>query len=356
MDAGQNTDQNLLDVTIFLASQASERQVIDPLLDTVRSVTAQMRPGQPLTSADRAKLLKVQEQIKDYLINRDPLKVFTKESIERKLAERTSEDLPLLQRRPIIGLAGVWVLSFLLYFLTFLIPFPLSLNDRAQLSSPMFFVGLHAGTAWFYLSGLKNIKAHLRQAYYAIVAGVLIIVVGVAHLPIVQLFGLTNLPVFRYGGFLASFTVASIFLYLGPVLFAKLLGLKTRFANPWLCLGLSALAAAFSIIGGQMLGRADVFFFDLAIAACLINAILCGLGAVICWKIVRTVTQLYSRALTWFGAALAMVALGSINSAVVIWLTPNMHSLGPPYSMIPYMISELLMLQSGYVFKKRAGA
>lgn len=75
-----------IDSILGVASLASRPNDIDSILDGLRGVTAAMRPGEALSEAQIRILVDVYMQLERYLTTADPLRVFTREELEARLA------------------------------------------------------------------------------------------------------------------------------------------------------------------------------------------------------------------------------------------------------------------------------
>lgn len=347
-----NKDQEMVDATIYLASLASEVRVIDPILDRVRGVTARWQPGQSLDAEGRDELLKAQNDIKHYLVKQDPLRRFTEASIQQQLEARFTPETSIFQRRPTLQLISVWLFAALLYPLGFALPFVDTFAARAQLAVPLFSMGLHLGMAWFYVSSFRYFTRALRRAYGYVVAGILVTGLGISNFPVVQILDLGKYALFRYDGLVILFGIASLLLYVGVWSFARLLGVRSVLASNWFLVLISTALVVISILTGYLLGRSDQIYFDLSFLGTIATAVYCGIGAMLAGLITSEVTAQYSRGLRWLAACLLFVAIGSTMASVSLIMLPDLHGLGPAYMMAPFMISELLMLQAGYTFKK----
>jgi hypothetical protein len=343
-------DQRLIDGTISLASLASVKAEIDPLLDTLRAVTARLNPGAQLSAADRQALTSLQGQIKDYLINRDPVRKFTEESLQERI-KADDANLPLLKRRPVLGLIAVWTLGAVMSASAFVLPF--AANVRQLLAVSLFWLGVHAGIAWFYLSSLANFKAESKRAFGLIVAGTVITGLGTAHYPVVQIFelGTTN-PWFAYGGLNEIFALASIFLYLGARAFVQLLGIKTRLTSLSWLVGLIAAGCAVVFAVGRLQQPAHEVFYNLTLDSSAVILACMVLGAGLAWRAAGVVTQQYVRGMRWYSAALALVGFGTAVAMAYEFVVTDITGSVPIPIFSIFIVTELLFLQSGYTFKK----
>ncbi|HSW98303.1 MAG TPA: hypothetical protein VLF71_00530 [Candidatus Saccharimonadales bacterium] len=70
-----------LDIITYVAGMASNPRTIDPVLDKVRTISAELTPGKPLTAGEEDALRAVYLQLEQHLVAGDPLRSFTKESL-----------------------------------------------------------------------------------------------------------------------------------------------------------------------------------------------------------------------------------------------------------------------------------
>src|SRR5687767_11666346 len=127
--AATSTDRQLVDTTIYLASLASERRTIDPFLDTLRNITIHWKPDTPLSQNDRQAILDTQNKIKNYLLNQDPVRALSQESLEKKLQAQSVSRKPLLRRWPVLRLVVVWALAIILFMTVFSLPLDMSAEE-----------------------------------------------------------------------------------------------------------------------------------------------------------------------------------------------------------------------------------
>ncbi|MDB5178792.1 MAG: hypothetical protein JWN01_735 [Patescibacteria group bacterium] len=84
----KQSDLSSVDIVVYAANLASSTQSIDSLLDRLRHVTARMRPGQKLSAADEAILMQVYLDIERYLLEREQVRKFSKESLRQTIAQK----------------------------------------------------------------------------------------------------------------------------------------------------------------------------------------------------------------------------------------------------------------------------
>lgn len=84
-DGEINLGRSYIDSITNIANLASRPKDIDPILDGLRRVTANLQPDTSLSTDDRIQLLDTYKQLEEYLVTSDPLKSFTKEQLRTLL-------------------------------------------------------------------------------------------------------------------------------------------------------------------------------------------------------------------------------------------------------------------------------
>lgn len=77
-----------LDIVTYAANLASDYRAVDPILDGLRHLTATLAPGQPLSEVDQLKLMGIYVSIEEYLLQKEPIRTFTKESLRQQIAQK----------------------------------------------------------------------------------------------------------------------------------------------------------------------------------------------------------------------------------------------------------------------------
>ena len=159
-------DRQLVDTVVYLASLTSQTEEIDPMLDSLRYITARWTQSEPLPVEDRAELRQLVVELKDYLINRDPLRAFSKQSLDARLQANLHSDLPEPASSRPIGFATVIVASCGVALAAFITPLTLSIRLRSLIAVPAFLLVSIIGTVWFYLSSLANFRVEFKRYKY----------------------------------------------------------------------------------------------------------------------------------------------------------------------------------------------
>ncbi len=81
------TSQQELEVVLYMSNLVSRPTDIDLILDRVRDITSRLEPGQAPSVDDRKVLQKVYEELEEYLLNQDPLRVFTQEELRKRISK-----------------------------------------------------------------------------------------------------------------------------------------------------------------------------------------------------------------------------------------------------------------------------
>ena len=88
-EISQFNNSSAIDLLTYMASYASSPQDIDVILDEMRAVTAaKSKDNAAYSSRDIHKLINVYRGLENYLITKEPLRIFTKDSLRAMLSER----------------------------------------------------------------------------------------------------------------------------------------------------------------------------------------------------------------------------------------------------------------------------
>lgn len=81
-DSRSKTVVDMVSTTAALVSNAHD---IDPLLDKLRLVTVKLNPGEQPSEADRSELVRTYLSLEDYLVNKEPVRHYTRQELRRRL-------------------------------------------------------------------------------------------------------------------------------------------------------------------------------------------------------------------------------------------------------------------------------
>ncbi len=340
-------DGLLIDQIIYLASLASSSAVIDPMLDRLRSVTVSWDRTSPLKKQDRDSLQQLLEDLKSYLINDDPLRDFTAQTLDQRLQNlgqthsRMSKFAMQFYGTIVVGI-GIAGINFIVS----------SKSVRLLLAIPLFLLTVALGTIWFYASALQNFKMEFRKAFLYLCLGVVWIGIEFVHFTMVQLLHIGDKPLFKYGGFNLLATISFVFMYLGLRSYAMLVGITSRWIRlPTLVLAL--LGIGLIAILQPHTTVPEPAFFDFAIASDSMILVLSFFNFRLADGIVAKVTTGYATSMRTLRTCMIFTCLASVIYCSVL---PRIGVLSGQSSSIlvgaATTVPMLILLYSGYSFKK----
>jgi len=74
-----------LELTNYAASLTSNLADVDPYLDEVRRITANVKPHEALSAKDTHSLITVYLHIEEYLMTKEPVRSFSKEGLRSRI-------------------------------------------------------------------------------------------------------------------------------------------------------------------------------------------------------------------------------------------------------------------------------
>lgn len=346
-------DQQQIDRIIYLASLASEREKIDPMLDTLRIITAKIQPGSSLPKADKTALQELEVNVKNYLLHDDPLRSFTPESLQQRLQTQENRAGATASSRSTRQLITMLVLSVGGALVPLTIPPYTNLPLRLMVFSvPVFLMGLAIGTAWFYLSSLTNFRPDLRRSFILLSIGVVFIGLSLFHYSITPAFGLNQYPLFKYGGITWIAPIGLLFIYLGLRTYAKLLRSTSRFMSLPLLLVCLVAAVMLASIAPHAPVEEEIFF-DISLAGSLALTVFAAFGAVIAHAILRSVTAAYAKSMRMLFIYLVILTPSTAAGALAVMYVGALN--GESFSLMALVLGtvpKLILLYTGYSFNK----
>jgi hypothetical protein len=255
--------------------------------------------------------------------------------------------------RPI---ATVLLASLMAASLALLIPIPASWHGSwsgfyLPLLNSLFFTGIYCGVSWMFIRSLDVYKAKLRRAYHLVVAGILLVALGVVQFPIMDAFNLWASPWVSSGGLGMPFLLAGIIMYAGIRSLARLMGIRKwpttfAFAIP--------LVIAGTIISTQLphvqTGLAEIPF-DISIAVIAWNLLFFGLATYIALQVAKNTGAHYKTTMIWLFIALSLNFV--IDVVVIInFLADSLAVWGNVALNVLNTLTALAYLQTSYMFWK----
>ncbi|HJQ08112.1 MAG TPA: hypothetical protein VJ836_01370 [Candidatus Saccharimonadales bacterium] len=343
--------QQLIDRVVYLGQLASDSRAIDPMMDTVRMITARWQPAQPLADADKAALEKLEIDLKDYLLNRDPLRYFTEETLAERLRTQQTGETGADER----NLATILLLSVGAAILSLIMPF-FTLSFRAVLAVYIFLMALGIGTAWLYLSALHNFKRELRWAFVCMCLGIILINICIAQYIIVQIMELGGHPLFKFGGLIWIVTSGFVWIYAGLYVYAGMLKLDTRFKSlRAVYLGVAAVTA-FLVLVPHPAAVVEEGYLDVSLVSVGLAGIFGVFGAGLLRRIMQNVTVLYAKSTRLLYYYLSLAAMAAVAVVGVLLVVGELQ--GPRLALVMALtvfVPQTVLLIAGYSFKKETG-
>ncbi len=348
-----NPSKGQVDRIVQLARLGSSPQAMDPLLNSLRAVTANWDGVSPLQPDAEAKLWELEKNLKAYLVTKDPLRKFTTDSLDQYLSTGVSSEMRAQRGVVITLMASVLVAS-----LAILLPLmgALSWDLGFKLMIPLFLLALHTGIAWLYISTLSTFNAGVRRAFAFICAGIVLLSVAFSHYVAIELLGLNDWEFLHYGGLTFLVTASYFLIYVGLRIYAGLLGVR-NFWTSWrnlLAVGaVVTLAACLVPHGGSV---PTEWFFDVGLSGMWLFTICLAFGAGVAGSIIKNVTPAYARSMHSLYLYLLIGCLGSLGGTIALPVVGQLNG-GFLYTLIAIMgiPPQLYLLYTAYSFKKETG-
>lgn len=351
-DHSYNDDRRLVDRVSYLVSLSSDAAKVDQAFNAIRSITSKWDDRSPLAEPDRTTLQRLENDLKIYLVQQDPLRDFTKESLDTRLqAHVDGIDLP--HSRSWLDFQSVILFSLALATSTLLIPTTPSIMGRVILAVPVFILLTAMANARFYLSSLNNFKPELRHIFVYFCATSMGLAIQFIYFVIIPLIGQEHYPLYKYGGFTPIALGALIAMYIGLRAYAKLLKCNTPFLSWGLVTGLWCATTGLAVAAALIRGASKPGFLAFSLASLFALSAVAFCSAMVARTILKGVSPVYGASMRWLYVFTLGVFAGALFYAGVIIvlgeLSGSALSAALAVCATPPM---LLLLYSGYSFKK----
>ncbi|HKU18838.1 MAG TPA: hypothetical protein VJP80_06220 [Candidatus Saccharimonadales bacterium] len=345
-------DRALVDRIVYMGTLASERSVIDPLMDTLRLVTTRWHGNQPLEASDRTQLLELETRLKDYLTHRDPIRMFAAAELEARLRKQTDGSASANRYSVYFWLTILISTAVAAAVFAITASSSLSLESRIVLPAPFFFLVLQFGSIWFYLSAVKRFNPAFRRAFVFVCAGVLSMALLYIELIAVTLFKLDRFPAFQYAGITGLVSLQFIWMYVGFRAYCRLLAARSRFLSLKLLAALLVLAPVLAIIVPRKQPVAALYF-DISFACFVVLFVFVLFDAGLTRQIVRHVTPAYAKSMQWLYWYFASSLPAVVGVCVLIAVRGTLKGNALNITEVALgILPQILLLYTGYLFKK----
>jgi hypothetical protein len=207
------------------------------------------------------------------------------------------------------------VLTILVYGVSFLVPLPTkwqATDDEFHLTlaNSTLYAMLHLGAAVLFLTAIKAYKATLRRAYMTIALGTVLVGAGLAHVVLINIFGLLQTPWVQYGGVLLPFLGAGLAMYFGTRAMAQLVSVESYLTKVKFIFPVAIIGAGVVFLVPHAPAVIPEASFDASSAINVWNMILyaASLGLVL---------QVKDRIGTYYVRPMAWLATGLIGSVII---------------------------------------
>lgn len=311
---GQESARLLIDRITYLASLVSEPQTVDVTLDKLRIITS--RTSQP-SSRDVQTLKSIEVELENYLVHKERLRTFTKDSLRTSIERHFAAKNPLRDiRRAALGriVLTIAVCAGLTGLLT-----ALKLME-GQVILAFFICTLFVGLALLFHSIKKDLVAQLHGSVNYLMAATIGTGLFALNFPIIAASSyLESHPMFQHGGFLAAAIPVYGFYYLAFYIYAK----QLKVVIPWLLrpMGVAISACLIAIIVTLLPHPVPVtheIFFDLAVVGFGVSVYFSTISAILGFKSLPKTTEVYGKSMLFLAISMVLQTIGNGNFLVFV--------------------------------------
>ena len=346
----QTSDRRLVDEIVYMASLASEAQAIEPKLNVLRRVTARWDGSSPLTPDSREDLTALSSDLRAYLINNDPLRSFTAQTLDERLERHVREGADPESYILPLGVAEMLVAAIVA------LPLPMqTLAERMLIFVTITMQLFIASALWFYLTSLKSFKTELRTVFIVLCVGIASINLGILQYPLLAILQQADNPIFRYGGRPEFATIGVIILYFGLARYARILKIPTKSITRGMILAHLILIPTAYVLAVTR-GVPDPYILWLSFVSIWSLALSSTASIILIPKILRTVTVAYAMSLKIINVFMWLaMPVAIMFGAGLLWLghySITVLATSLTYAGFPTLAT---LMYSGYSFKRETG-
>ena len=343
----QITDRALVDRIGYLASLASDKQAIDPMLDSLRAITARWTPPTPLTNSSRQQILQLEQKLKKYLSNSDPLRTFTLESLEERLQAQEAQKKSSI----FLNTFGLALLSAVTAgALGFLILGEVPLGKRLLGAVPFFYATLCIGIAWLYLSSLRDFRKEFKRASVYMGIGAIFMASNAQYM-FYSLWNIADAAPLRYAGIPGTVAIGVALFYIWLRVYARQLGIQSKLISYPLVLGICAAiaAVAFAVPHGTVQHE---LYFDISLASLWLMGAFLAFGFILSRKIMHQTTVAFAKPMKLLHIYFSIVLFPTLATGVLLMVQGELYGDLVSLMMLGAVMPQILLLYTGYLFKK----
>lgn len=343
-------DKTMLDAVTYAATLVSKPNEIDAQLDRVRSITA-THTAKDFTKDDKEILREVYEYLEDYLVNKEALRSFTRDSVRERVYNFLSGKGALRLAKP---LAIIWILAIAGLIAANLLPSTVLTADvKPTLGIALFFVTIHLGAAWMFWTGLKNFKDETRHAYFPICIGIALVGLTMLQVPLALAAGQYDSLWFRYGTSGLFITIAAGLIYVGVRRFALLSRLSSRLTKLPIVIGLCLGLSIFMSILPRAASDVPAWIMIMSFFILTTGATLAFTAAWLVALARKSLGIVYKRPMAWFMASLIISGFTFAQFALLqVIATPDNAYESQGFATMPLVVSAFVLLKASTSFRR----
>jgi hypothetical protein len=337
----------LVNKVTYTASLITDVAAVDPMLDTLRRITARVDSPEHLSQHDRQELTTLQFNLEEHIVKREKVRYFTSESLQLQIQQHfQGENMYIHSRRQLQLLLGITILIALL---TFFVPLS-GARQHTLLASTTSFGLIQLSAAWLFFSALKSFQAEARKAYILICTGLILLGVCVLPQPLVELLGLHGNPYVSAAQVVPVF-ISSSLLYAGIYRYAKLVGVKSRFMSRRLWLAVAAGFTLFTFIAPHVPYN-PWFFYSITTAYGWLF-VQSAASAALLFATLRSVPDIYKPPVrTFLQAGFVTLMATAYLYGVRFFVGPSLVGAIASIGYLLLSAMSIMLMRAGYTFNK----
>jgi hypothetical protein len=212
---------------------------------------------------------------------------------------------------------------------------------------------LFIGAAITILGGLSSFKTEMRKAYRLLAFGLLSFSALFVQLIIWSMFDLWDSAWATSGASVAPLMLAIAVIYIAARKFSRALDIRSPLQAVWLGVTIALVAGVGMGVLGHYVISYDISGADIYVGICAAGAAFLTLATILMYKVYRAISSHYHKAMQWMVISLASFAItGWHESITTLWYNNGSMYTDYGYYLIPWVITGLTLLVTGYEFRK----
>lgn len=339
-----------IDTIIYLASLSSDFNAINPILDTMRIITAKIGNTGTPDSDDIKRLTSIEAKLRKYLINDDPVRTFTPASLQSALDKHFQQPNHRTTLAKYITATIIWLI--ILCIIVALLPF--DFTQKAVSLPVLGVVSLFIYIPWAYLSSLKDFNPTLKTAYKWFCTGFIVIGIGSALAILPAVFPeIINVVLFRYGTIPIIFVASDILIYYSIWKLATALNVRAQEKSIPKIIPVYFLISIFIILLPHPTTEPSEAYFDFTIISYFAMFMLLVHSAALAHRISKVISKRYTKSVSWLSISLFGLAAASLITGAYTFFTGQANVATYAIVAIIYTIPGLASVASAAYFKQQ---